>query len=401
MSRRSGARGCVRRLPDIPIGPHLSMRPPTFIFLCSSFALCSAVAFAQTEPPRPRVVSPEITADRHVTFRLGAPAAHEVELSGEFTAGKLAMHRDATGVWSVTVGPLAPEMYCYNFTIDGVRTIDPGNPQLKTGSTASTLQSVLDVRGPEPAFYDVRPVPHGDVRTLWYESRSLGMERRVTIYLPPDYDAATSHSRRYPVLYLFHGANADESTWIRLGRANLIMDNLLADQKTVPCIVVMPFGYGVDPNGPGPHDQNTAQFSRDLLEDVIPLVDARYRTQADRGHRAIIGLSMGGGEALNIGLNHLDRFSYVGGFSAGIGKPSGYPTTYATLVANPDAANRSLKLLWIGCGREDPSHLREAKAMSDFLEAHHITHTYRETAGAHTWTIWRQYLHEVAPLLFR
>ena len=215
--------------------------------------------------------------------------------------------------------------------------------------------------------------------------------------MPPGYEGGES---RLPVLYLFHGANADETAWTRLGHVNLILDNLLADGKMSPCLVVMPFGYGVPPGTPGERGRNTPQFSRDLLEDVIPLVQSRYRTVSDRDHRAIIGLSMGGGESLEIGLNHLELFSYVGGFSAGLAATTDFAKAYPALVADPAAANRQLHLLWIGCGRAD-GLFPTAKKFSAFLTDHQIRHTFRESAGAHTWTNWRNYLNEVAPLLFR
>ena len=182
------------------------------------------------------IVSPDVLPDGRVTFRLNAPKADEVMLSGEFLDKPRSFTRDADGVWSVTVGPIAPEVYHYNFTIDGV-TIDPSNPQLKTGSTASTITSVLEIRHPSPAFYDAQPVPHGDIRTHWYHSKSLDSVRRLTVYTPPGYDK--DRSSRYPVLYLFHGANADENAWYRLGRANLILDHLLDTGKIQPFIVVM------------------------------------------------------------------------------------------------------------------------------------------------------------------
>jgi enterochelin esterase-like enzyme len=345
-----------------------------------------------------RVTSPEIAADGRVTFRLAAPKAHEVLLSGEFLDGTRALQRDEAGVWSVTIGPIPPEIYHYNFTIDGVRTIDPGNPDLKTGSTASTLSSVLEIRGTAPAFYDQQPVPHGEIRTHWYESKSLGTARRLTVYTPPGYER--DQQTRYPVLYLFHGANADENAWYRLGRANLILDNLLAAGKTKPFVIVMPFGYGVPPGRPNAPGENTAQFGKDLIDDVIPFVQSRYRTFADREHRAIVGLSMGGGQALSIGLNRLDLFSYVGGFSSGLGNIAEFPKTYGSLVAHPEASNRKLKLLWIGCGTEDGA-FGASKSLSEFLTANKVKHTFRESGGAHTWMVWRRYLNEISPLLFQ
>ena len=246
------------------------------------FFASAALGHAQQAKP---LVSPDVLPDGRVTFRLNAPKADEVILTGEFLDGPRSFAKDADGVWSVTVGPIAPEIYHYNFTIDGVRTIDPSNPQLKTGSTPSTITSVLEIKHPSPAFYDAQPVPHGEIRTHWYQSKSLGTVRRLTVYTPPGYDK--NQSARYPVLYLFHGANADENAWYRLGRANLILDNLLAAGTIKPFIVVMPFGYGVAPGGL--QADNTAKFSKDLIDDVIPYIDDSYRTISNRSNRAIVG----------------------------------------------------------------------------------------------------------------
>jgi enterochelin esterase family protein len=343
--------------------------------------LSGAVGSAQESTAR--IVSPEVGADRRVTFRVLAPLAHDVTLTGEFMPGAKTLAKNEDGVWSVTVGPLEPEIYNYNVTVDGVRTIDPANPNVKTGSTPSTIASILEVRGEAPAFYDPQRVPHGEIRTHWYDSKALNSVRRLTVYTPPGYDKDAQ--TRYPVVYLFHGANADENAWYRLGRANLILDNLLAAGKTKPFIAVMPFGYGVE---------------RDLIPDVIPYVESTYRTIADRDHRAIAGLSMGGGQALRIGLNHADLFSYVGGFSAAVGAAAEFPKTYASVVANPESANKKMRLVWVGCGRED-GLFAASKAFSDFLTAHKIEHTFHESGGAHTWMVWRRYLNEISPLLFR
>jgi len=336
------------------------------------------------------VRSPEVAADRRVTFRLLAPKATDVSLSGEFMTGAKPFQKDEKGLWSITVGPVEPEIYNYNFTIDGVRTIDPGNPSVKSGSTPSTIQSILTVRGDGPAFYEGRVVPHGEIHTNWYHSKSLDSLRRLTVYTPPGYDLNTQ--TRYPVLYLFHGANADETAWTRLGNVNLILDNLLAAGKAKPFLVVMPFGYGVPPGTGG---DNTAQFSRDLLEDVIPFVQAKYRAYTDRDRRAIAGLSMGGGQSLTIGLNHLDLFSYVAGFSAAQ-RPAEFAKTFGKLKG----ANEKLHLLWVGCGRQD-SLMDNNKAFSDFMKAQGVKHVFHESEGAHTWIVWRQYLNELAPLLFQ
>ena len=360
----------------------------------------SAPETASTPEPKsktPRVVSPEISADNHVTFRLRASKAHSVALAGEFMKSTNSFSKGKDGVWTMTIGPVAPEIYSYNFVIDGVRTIDPGNPDVKTGSTPSTISSLLEVPALSPTFYDAQIVPHGEVHTLWYFSKSLSTTRRVTVYTPPGYEKGT---QALPVLYLLHGANADETAWVKLGRANLILDNLLAEGKTKPFIVVMPFGYGSNPNVPDPEKGNTARFSRDLLEDLIPCIESRYRVETNREARGIVGLSMGGGEALSIGLNHLGLFSYVGGFSAGIGNATDFPTNYSPLLAEPDA-NAQLRLLWLGCGKEDTSHFKDLVNFSDFLTKHGIRYTLRETEGAHTWMVWRRYLYEVAPQLFQ
>ena len=351
----------------------------------------------------PRSVrSPEIAPDRHVTFRLRAPEATSVVLSGEFMKNTQPFTKDADGIWSVTVGPLAPEIYAYNFTVDGIKTIDPGNYEVKSGSTASTIQSLLEVPGDHPAFYDAQSVPHGEIRTDWYDSKSLNSIRRVTIYTPPGYDG--SGKTKYPVLYLFHGANADETAWTRLGHVNLILDNLLAAGKIKPFIAVMPFGYPSPPSVPATTPSRgfssvTEDFSRDLLGDVIPYVQSHYRVYADRDHRAIAGLSMGGVESLQIGLNHLDQFSYVGGFSAAI-TPTEFPKTFAGIAADPIGANKQLHLLWIGCGTDD-GLFAASNSFSKFLDDSQIKHTIFKIPGAHTWIVWRQFLSEFASQLFR
>ncbi len=352
--------------------------------------------------PRP-MRSPEIAADRHVTFRLRAPESTSVVLSGEFMKGTAALVKDADGVWSVTVGPLAPEIYAYNFTIDGVKTIDPANYEVKFGSTAGTIGSLLDVPGDGPRFFDAQQVPHGEIRTDWYDSKSLGSIRRVTVYTPPGYDA--SGKTKYPVLYLFHGANADETAWTRLGHVNLILDNLLAAGKMKPFVVVMPFGYPSPPSaasaggGGGGFGSVTEGFSKDLLGDVIPFVESHYRVVADRDHRAIAGLSMGGIESLTIGLNHLDEFSYVGGFSAAI-SPPGFAKDFAGIAADPKGANSRLHLLWVGCGTDD-GLFPASTSFSKFLDDAQVKHEFYKIPGAHTWIVWRQFLREFAPQLFQ
>jgi enterochelin esterase-like enzyme len=357
-------------------------------------ALLAATVMAQQTG---YVASPEVHPDRSVTFRLQAPQASSVVVQGEFTSEAVPLQKDEKGLWSTTVGPLAPEIYNYNFVIDGVRTIDVNNPQVKTGSTPSTIQSVLVIPADQAAFYDGQNVPHGKIEERWYQSKSLNSLRRLRVYTPPGYDRDTA--KHYPVLYLLHGANADESAWTLLGHVNLILDNILAAGSAKPFLVVMPFGYARTPvAGERTAATNSADFANDLLHDVIPFVESNYRADRDREHRAIAGLSMGGGQSLTIGLTHLDLFSYVVGMSAAV-RPADAEKTFAGLVAKPDESNRRLRLLWTGCGTED-SLFKPNREFSEFLTKHGIEHKFFESGGAHTWMVWRRYLREIAPLLF-
>jgi enterochelin esterase family protein len=244
-----------------------------------------------------------------------------------------------------------------------------------------------------PTFYDGQAGPHGEIHTLWYHSKATGTMRRLTVYTPPGYDTTPT---RYPVLYLFHGANADETAWTRLGHVNLILDNLLAARKAKPFVVVMPFGYGVAPGtATSPGGANSQElFAKDLIDVVIPLVQSRYRVSAERAQRAIAGLSMGGGESLGIGLNHVELFSYVAGFSAAV-RPAEFDKTYPAVTRV-----KELKLLWVGCGKDD-SLFAANQAFARFLTDRGVRFTFHESEGAHTWMVWRHYLNELAPLLFQ
>ena len=352
----------------------------------------------------PLVVSPEVAADRRVTFRLQAPAAKSVTVSGDF-GSDADMRKGDDGIWSVSVGPLDPEMYVYYFTVDGVRLTDPSNPQVKIGYVTTTTTSLLIVPGDKPAFYDVQDVPHGEIRTLLYKSKSNGVTRELTVYLPPGYEEA--RGRRYPVLYLLHGFANDHHSWHRYGRANDILDNLLAQRAIDPFLVVMPLGYGgaqVNGDGtgvpPASGDRgDAALYERDLLEDVIPMIDKKYRTIADRKSRAIVGFSMGGGQAGRFGLRHLETFSRVGVMSAGMA-PAADGEPIASLAASRDKTNARIDLLWIACGKDDTA-LKGAKTLHQSLEQAGIEHTYLETEGAHHWRVWRRYLRDLAPLLFK
>jgi enterochelin esterase family protein len=354
----------------------------------------------------PALISPDVAADRRVTFRVRAPQARAVSVSGDF-GPDIEMAKNADGIWTVTVGPLDPEMYVYYFTVDGVRLTDPSNPQVKIGYVTSTTTSLLTVPGDGPAFYDVQDVPHGEIRTVLYKSGSNGTIRELTVYVPPRYDE--TRNRRYPVLYLLHGFANDHHSWHRYGRANDILDNLLAAGTIQPFLVVMPLGYGgaringdgtgIPPKGAGTFGGDAALYERDLLEDVIPLIDGKYRSMADRRHRAIVGFSMGGGQAARIGLRHLETFSQVGIMSAGMA--GGLDTEpLATLATDPARTNKQIDLLWIACGKDDTA-MKGAKMLHDTLAQARIEHTFLETEGAHHWRVWRRYLRDLAPLLFK
>jgi enterochelin esterase-like enzyme len=356
---------------------------------------------AQAPPQQPPPRSPEVGADRRVTFRLRAPNASEVLVARE-GAPRLAMQLDADGVWSVTTDPLEPDYYGYSFIVDGARVLDAVN-----GSIKSNLQnpgSLLHVPGTGSAW-ETADVPHGLVHRHTYRSAAVGDQRDFYVYTPPGYDAAAA--RRYPVLYLLHGMSDGADAWSsEIGRANVILDNLIAHGQAKPMVVVMPLGYGAPeildvrwrggPADPALGRRNREVFARALLAEVLPTVEKEYRVATDRESRAIAGLSMGGAESLATGLNTLDRFSWIGAFSSG-GLPADFPTTFPALDA---AANNKLRLLWIACGTED-TLITANRQLRDWLTSKGVRHTAVETPGAHTWMVWRRNLAAFAPLLFQ
>ncbi len=364
------------------------------------FALISlygCLAFGQA-PQQDTLVSPEVHPDRRVTFRIRAPKAAEVTFFGDWmpTGAAEKMTRDSEGIWSVTLGPLPPSIYIYTFTVDGMTIADPVNPRVKL--RARTSASLVEVPDSPPALWQPRDVPHGTAEVVWHRSGVLGGDtRQFWVYLPPGYDK--SRPTRYPVLYLFHGSNDVAAGWTITGNANFILDNLLAEKKASPMIIVMPWGHAVPFGSPRElQAKNNPLFEEYVLKEVMPLVESRYRVAPGRKNRAIAGLSMGGGQAIQIGLGHLDLFSAVGAFSAAV--PAGMETRFQALLDDPKGTNAKLDLLWIGCGRQD-SLFKRSQDLSGLLDARKIRHTFRATEGAHTYTIWRQYLGEFVPLLFR
>jgi enterochelin esterase family protein len=340
----------------------------------------------------------EVHPDRTVTFRLRAPDAATVRVTGDFLQGGRDMVKAEDGTWSVDVGPLRPAVYSYTFTVNGVHTMDPANPMLVPGDRAS--ESGFELPGDEPAVYDLQPVPHGTVHVNYYQSKSLGVARRMYIYTPPGYEQG---SARYPVLYLLHGSGDTESGWVAIGRANFILDNLIASGKAKPMIVVMPYGRPLaDVNlfpwtGPPPADREA--FAQDLLLDVIPFVEKLYRTSPRADDRALAGLSMGGGQTLQIGLAHTDTFHSLGVFSAGL-RGQNVEEQYRNFLADPAAANHKLKVFYIACGKAD-SLFEASQNLSAALERRQIRHVFVPSEEGHVWRNWRAYLADFAARIFR
>lgn len=370
-----------------------------FTLLCLTVLNANAQAPSATNRPAftPPPLSPEVHADRTVTLRVRAPKASEVTVSGEWPGGTKAMTKDDQGVWSVTLGPVEPGLYGYNFSIDGFRTADPVNANVKPMRSPTT--SILEVPGTPPRVWEFQEVPHGTVHLHDYGSKSLSRLRHLRVYTPPGYDK--NRSARYPVLYLFHGSGDNEATWTVLGRAHLILDNLTAQGNAKPMIIVMTDGHAASPQftgipGTNMISRNVSDFQRDLLEDVVPFVEANYRVRKEAASRAIAGLSMGGGQSLTIGLNHPELFAWVGGFSSFVRDPE---TAVAKALAGPEATNKKLKLLWIACGKDDRL-IENARELSGLLKKKSIRHEFLETEGNHSWPVWRKYLADFAPLLF-
>ena len=347
--------------------------------------------------PRPpaRIVSPELAPDRRVTFRLRAPRATEVQVRGLFFQDRVPLTKDAQGVWAATVGPVEPGIYEYNFSVDGLALVDPANPAIQPAREPEV--SILEVPGSPPLLTEAQDVPHGTVHAHHYRARALeGRPRRLQVYTPPGYENA--RGGRLPVLFLLHGSGDNDATWSVYGRAGFILDNLLAQKKVAPMVVVMPDGHPL-PRGqavpPGGRDSTTA-FMDELLTDVLPLVERSYRVRTDPAGRAIAGLSMGGRQALTVGLNHPDRFAWVGAMSAAIPPEE----AIAPALASGAAVSRKLRWLWIACGREDGLHARNETFVA-LLAQKGIAHQWHPTDGGHRWPVWRSYLAEIAPQLFR
>jgi enterochelin esterase-like enzyme len=373
----------------------------------TAFLLLASAAFAQQGPRPPQFVSPEVSPDRKVTFRLHAPNAEAVTVTGGDIPNNskgTPLTKGAEGVWEVTVGPLVAGAYRYQFNIGGVPVIDPRNPAVSESN--NNVWSLAVVPGSE--VIDVRDVPHGALSAITYKSTALGRTRRMHVYTPPGYEKNTT---KYPVFYLLHGASDSDDSWSSVGRANFIVDNLIASGKAKPMIVVMPAGH-TNRGGftvPGGADD----FARDFLQDVMPYVEKNYRVLTDRNSRAIAGLSMGGGQTLSIAVPNLDKFAYVGVFSSGLFQMFGTgrgPAPQAPQgptfeeqnkkILDDPSLKKGLKLFWFGTGKED-FLLKTTQQTVEMFKKHGFDVKYDETEGAHTWLVWREYLPGFVPQLFR
>jgi enterochelin esterase family protein len=393
--------------------------------LAASFLMMPAAFSQQVAAARP--VSPDIHPDHTVTFRLSAPKANEVTLNGSWEGARdLKMSKDDGGIWSVTVGPLAPQLWGYWYLVDGVKALDPSNGE--TQRDGSRIDNLLMISGPQSDLWDFKNVPHGTIQAVWYPSPTLKEDRRrMYVYTPPGYEA---NQNRYPVLYLLHGGGGDEDAWVTMGRANVILDNLIASGKAKPMVVVMPNGnaaqtvsqgyaYGPTPapqsvTAPAPSPLQAAGGGRDaaaprppqpypgsypesLVKDVIPFVEKTYRVTANKDSRAIAGLSMGGGHTLMATNNNPGVFGYIGVFSSG-------PRTGAVDEAYEkqlDAVKAgSVKFYWTGAGTTDMA--REGTMnLHALLEKHGFKTSYKEIPGSHYWFLWRDFLADYGSILFR
>jgi enterochelin esterase-like enzyme len=354
------------------------------------------LALAQTPAPD-GLVSPEVRPDRTVIFRVRAPQATMVTLFGDWMpVGKPEpMTKGADGVWSITTAPLEANGHLYWFNLDGLAVADPVNPRIKLRQRTSA--SLFEIPGGSPSAWDLRDVPHGVILTEFQKSAVLNRTERFVIYLPAGYEKGTT---RYPVLYLVHGSGDVPESWTNAGNANLILDNLIADKKARPMIIVMPAGHAA-PFGSrgGAAGDNTQLFDKYLTTEVIPFVDAKYRTAPGAKNRALAGLSMGGGHTINVGFTHPDLFSALGIFSPGL--PQNFTDTYKTALADAKSTNEKLALIWISCGDQDTTvQYPRVKEFSEMLNGHGIHAKFQTYSGAHVWPVWRDSLTDFAPLLF-
>jgi enterochelin esterase family protein len=386
--------------------------------VCWMAVMLSVPAYAQAPGGRgggrgnvqPQVVSPDVSADRRITFRVLAPQATAVRLNASDVPelGQAAqLTKGDNGVWQTTIGPVPPGAYRYSFNVDGLTALDPRNPL--TSESQNNSWSLVHVPGSD--FADTRQVPHGHVAEVTYYSTALKDFRRMHVYTPPGYETS---SGRYPVFYLLHGAGDSDDSWSTVGRAGFILDNLIAAGRAKPMIVVMPAGHVRGPNAGNPLSAaGSDPFVRDFVDAVMPYVQKNYRVASGRQNAAIAGLSMGGNQALNIAVPHLDAFAYIGIYSSGLfgafptgrggaATPPAGPTWEQQHAAKLADANlkKGLRLFWFATGTDD-FLLDMTRQTVALFKTHGFNPVYRETDGGHTWLKWRDYLNEFAPQLFQ
>lgn len=367
------------------------------------FALFIAAAASlaqQAQTHVPRVESPEVQSDRRVIFRYYDPNAHQVKVHLEGAKAPFPMQKDQNGIWTYTSEPLAADLYGYTFDSDGATRLDPANTAIKPNLL--NLSNVVHVSGPSPEPWEASDIPHGLLHHHFYRSAIVGDNRDFYVYTPPGYDPAAAAA--YPVLYLLHGFSDDASGWTAVGKANLILDSLIAEHKAKPMIVVMPLGYGAPEilhrenafRNDELRERNFTKFRAALSEEVIPFVERTYKVDRGRDARAIAGLSMGGAESLLTGLNRLDLFSWVGAFSSGgLGQDLG-----AAFPQLDSSANQKLHLLWVACGTDDRL-ITPNRNLVSWLKSKGVHVDAIETPGMHTWMVWRRNLIAFAPQLFQ
>ncbi len=364
-------------------------------------ALLAVVLFpceTSGQPGGPVFISPEVMKDRTVTFRFMAPNAKEVKLSTQLIAGQQNMTKDDEGIWSITLGPVEPDIYPYCFIVDGIQVADPKNSVIFPNE--GFQNSLIEIPADTAQIYTVQNVPHGTVSYRYYYSDELGT-RPILIYTPPGYEQ--SLNEKYPVFFLLHGTTDTEETWTRVGRANIILDNLIAQGKAKPMIVVMPYGRAFPviskESGSLRNWENLQEFQKDLKDYILPFVEKNYRVRTDREGRAIAGFSGGGGTSLYIGLGNPDLFAYVCGYAPGMRKEE-FDRNNAVPFADPELTNSRLKLFWLGCGQED-GLFGVFQEYLQVLDQKNIRHQTFITTGGHTWMNCKKFLTETAQLLFK
>ncbi len=371
--------------------------PPILLIACF-FSVSDTHAQSRRGP---NVVSPELK-DGKVTFRVLAPNATKVSLSGSDIQGSMPeMKKNDEGVWEATMD-VAPGYYRYNFNVDGVTVVDPRNPT--TSESVGNVWSLLGVPGAE--WMDTKDVPHGALAELTYNSASLKRFRRMHVYTPPGYEKGDA---TYPVFYLLHGAGDSDNSWSTVGRAGFILDNLIAAGKAKPMVVVMPAGHASPLRFGGPRPA-VDEFSEDFLNDAMPYIEKNYRVKIDRDSRALAGLSMGGAQTLNIGIPKLEKFAYLGVFSSGVfgiiprpGAPASEGPTFEKeheAILDNDDLKKGLKLFWFGTGKGD-FLVETSRTTVEMFKKHKFDVVYDEGEGGHTWIVWQRYLNDFAPKLFQ